>query len=86
MSEGSRQIQGLEVARVYDLLHSRISGLRPAEVAERRLHVGPNSFEIRDPWKLARSFAKQFKTVFRQQHEVFSLEARGGLQLQRLCI
>ncbi|MBU0679959.1 MAG: cation-transporting P-type ATPase [Proteobacteria bacterium] len=64
MNQGPHQIQHLTPQRVYAVLHSRPQGLNTAEVEERLLQVGPNSLEIADPWKLVRSFSKQFTNFF----------------------
>ncbi len=64
MNKATLQIQQLSPQRVYQVLGSRSQGLNSAEVEERLLHVGPNSFEVADPWKLVRSFCRQFTNFF----------------------
>ena len=64
MNGAPRQIQHLQAAMVYGLLHSRPTGLTAAEVAERLLHVGRNSFEVVDRWKLLRGLGRQFTNFF----------------------
>ncbi|MGB5231556.1 MAG: HAD-IC family P-type ATPase [Desulfoprunum sp.] len=50
--------------RVYASLHTRPEGLTPAEVAERQAHIGQNSFEVIDRWKLLRLLGRQFTNFF----------------------
>jgi len=64
MNQDPVQIQQLDTRRVYGVLNSREQGLSSAEVEERLLHVGPNAFEVTDPWKLVRSFSRQFTNFF----------------------
>lgn len=64
MNSAPQQIQQLAPARVYQILHSSQEGLSSGEAAERLLDVGRNSFEVKDPWKTARSFGKQFTNFF----------------------
>lgn len=54
------QISCLPPENVYAYLQSREAGLTQEEVRERQAHLGKNTLEIRDKWKLARSLGKQF--------------------------
>ncbi|WP_020677109.1 cation-translocating P-type ATPase [Geopsychrobacter electrodiphilus] len=58
------QIQHLEAAQAFTALHSNPQGLDPAEAAERLAELGPNSVEVRDPWRLTRSLLHQFTNFF----------------------
>ncbi|MDT8419330.1 MAG: cation-transporting P-type ATPase [Desulfuromonadales bacterium] len=59
-----RQIQNLEEEQVFIVLQSTPLGLNPAEAAERLEELGPNSIEVRDRWRLARSLLRQFTNFF----------------------
>jgi sodium/potassium-transporting ATPase subunit alpha len=59
-----RQIQQLAPEDVFGYLGSRSEGLRPYEVEERIREVGPNSVEVRDPWKWPRTLLRQFTNFF----------------------
>ena len=50
--------------RVYASLHTRPEGLTSTEVAERQDHIGKNSFEVIDRWKLLRLLGRQFTNFF----------------------
>ncbi|PLX84688.1 MAG: haloacid dehalogenase, partial [Desulfuromonas sp.] len=60
----SQQIQNLSPEQVYRAIGSRPQGLDSNEAAERLAEVGPNSVEVRDPWRLARSLLRQFTNFF----------------------
>jgi len=60
----SIQIQHLPPEQVYRALGSRPQGLDGAEAVERLAEVGNNSVEVRDPWRMARSFLRQFTNFF----------------------
>jgi len=64
MNDLPSQIHQLPPAKVYPHLHSRSEGLFPEEVEERLLHIGRNTYEVRERWKLFRSLVKQFTNFF----------------------
>ena len=64
MNEGPHHIGEIPPEEVYACLHSRPEGLSASEVAERLTHVGPNSFEVVDHWRLLRSLGRQFTNFF----------------------
>jgi len=65
MKENSpKQLSQLAPEKVYRYLNSSPDGLTGDEVVERLAHIGPNTFEVKDPWKTFRSFAKQFTNFF----------------------
>jgi len=64
MSQQPAHIGQIPPEQVYASLQSGPEGLTPAEVAERLLHIGPNSFEVVDRWKLARTLGRQFTNFF----------------------
>ncbi len=64
MSNRHLRISRLPPDRVLQHLHSRLSGLLPAEVQERLAHLGPNRFDRPDRWKTVRSFCRQFTHFF----------------------
>ena len=64
MSTPGAHIGQVSPERACTLLHSSPGGLDPREVAERLAHLGANSFEVVDRWKLARALGRQF-TNFR---------------------
>ena len=59
-----RQIHNLEVDEVWSLLRSRVEGLRPDEVAERRSEIGPNTLTAPPRWLWLRTLVKQFANLF----------------------
>jgi len=59
-----RQIQNLPVDWVFRSLGSRSEGLQSIEAAERLREIGPNSFEVPDPWRLARNLVRQLTNFF----------------------
>lgn len=58
------QIQNLNAEQVFSVLHTSSQGLSPAEAAERLQELGPNSVEVSDPWRLARSLLRQLTNFF----------------------
>ena len=64
MSMPSAHIGQVSPERACELLHSSPDGLDPQEVAERFAHLGANSFEVVDRWKLARALGRQFTNFF----------------------
>ena len=64
MSMPSAHIGQVSPERACELLHSSPHGLDPQEVAERFAHLGANSFEVVDRWKLARALGRQFTNFF----------------------
>lgn len=64
MRSGSRQIQQLLSDEVYTTLNTRADGLNDTEIQERLLELGPNTFEVKDPWKWTRNLFKQFTNFF----------------------
>jgi len=59
-----RQIQHLPVEQVYSALGSSRQGLSQTDALERLAEVGRNSVEVHDPWRLARSLARQLTNFF----------------------
>ena len=64
MSTPGAHIGQVSPERACTLLHSSPGGLDPREVAERLAHLGANSFEVVDRWKLARALGRQFTNFF----------------------
>jgi len=64
MNGHSSHIGRIPPDRVYDFMHTSPEGLSAAEHAERLAHVGPNSFEVVDRWKMLRLLARQFTNFF----------------------
>ena len=64
MNDHPSHIGRIPPQRVYDFLHTSPEGLSTAEQAERLAHVGPNSFEVVDRWKMLRLLARQFTNFF----------------------
>lgn len=60
----NQQIHQLDTLSVFSQLGSGADGLSQTDVDERLADVGPNSFDIPDPWKLVRSLIKQFTNFF----------------------
>jgi len=59
-----RQIQHIDPDEVYRVLHTHETGLNDRAVTERLRELGPNSFDVRDPYKTAKIFIKQFTNFF----------------------
>lgn len=58
------QIQNLEPEQVFSILQSTPQGLDAQDAADRLRELGPNSIEVRDRWKPARSLFRQFTNFF----------------------
>ena len=63
MSTSSAHIGQVSPERACELLHSSPHGLDPQEVAERFAHLGANSFEVVDRWKLARALGRRLAGI-----------------------
>ena len=59
-----KQIHNLPVDQVYQALGTSPQGLDDVEAAERLREIGPNSVEVRDRWRVARSLLRQFTNFF----------------------
>lgn len=64
MNGSPTHLSHLPPESVYSYLHSRQEGLFKEEVSERQAHIGKNTLEIKDRWKLLRSLVKQFTNFF----------------------
>ncbi len=58
------QIQNLTAEQAYTALGSNPDGLTSTEAGDRLKEIGPNSVEIRDPWRVVRSLLRQFTNFF----------------------
>ena len=64
MTSSPQHIGTIAPDRVYASLHTRPEGLNLPEVEERLAHIGQNSFEVIDRWKLLRLLGRQFTNFF----------------------
>lgn len=64
MNVGRSHLRCLPPEQVYRQLHSRPTGLYETEVQERLAHLGPNSLERQDRFKVLRSLSHQFTNFF----------------------